>query len=78
MTFDITDTTNKYNPCPGCGAMTSMGLMTRSGRLRVACMLCGFDGPGIPGPPSSEKDRRAFDAWNALPRKGASDAQQVE
>jgi hypothetical protein len=68
--FDVTDSCNRYSPCPRCGAMCSMGLSTQRGLLAVMCCECGFRGPGVPNDsPGAENDRLAFEAWNETSRE---------
>jgi hypothetical protein len=82
--FDITEGRNRYEPCPACKADFGMGLSVKVAKpifkLAVECS-CGFRGPEIECPdptipgaweawpvPSHQRDKQAFDAWNALPR----------
>jgi hypothetical protein len=77
--FDIADGRNQYEPCPSCKSSFGMGLATRNGRLAVQCD-CGHRGPDVDVPPpaqwstwpvaSHERDRQAFEGWNAHARDG--------
>jgi hypothetical protein len=64
--FDITDGRHRYLPCPRCGATLNMGLCHRDDMLAVQCGYCQFRGPEVAGRVSEQKDRCAFNAWNAL------------
>jgi hypothetical protein len=73
--FDITDSRNRYEPCPRCKRDFGMGLAWRrgvtieDGGLRAVECDCGFRGTEIAGPVGSATDKAAFDAWNAMPRR---------
>lgn len=81
--FDIRDGRHVYEPCPKCKATSGMGLSSRGNRLFVRCE-CGHTGPGVEIPPPDqyltwpvpwhERDRLAFEGWNAASREARQSA----
>jgi Zn ribbon nucleic-acid-binding protein len=78
-TFDITDTRHEIKACPKCQVTMGMGLVTRKGMLAMECVgSCGHRSTGIAVPvpaewetwsiSSQDRDRLAFEAWNAEAR----------
>jgi predicted RNA-binding Zn-ribbon protein involved in translation (DUF1610 family) len=77
--FDICDPSNVYFPCPACGSIQNMGLVTVKSKLAVQCGDCGHRGPEIKEPPAGDwegwtvtpqqRDQQAFDGWNEASRQ---------
>lgn len=74
--FDITDGRNRYEPCPACGIIWSMGLSGDKTDLYIVCGKCHHEGPRVEyrGMDANahrlrRMDRLAFEAWNEESRK---------